>query len=160
MKRFLPIGVLLLAIAVALPAWAESASSLWKKGHDAEMRQDYEAAYVFYKQAFDQKPRDMRYRTSYERGKFLAAASHVHKGQALRDEGKLQEALAEFDTAVKIDHSSFIAGQELRRTQELIQKANSPDAAPPTPQISPLISRLSLVVSRLSFVVEQPVFND
>jgi general secretion pathway protein D len=143
MKRFLPIGVLLLAIAVALPALADSAGSLWKKGHDAEMRQDYEAAYEFYKQAFDQKPRDLRYRTSYERGKFLAAASHVHKGQALRDQGKLQEALAEFDTAVKIDHSSFIAGQELRRTQELIQKANSPDATPTTPQISPLISRLA-----------------
>jgi general secretion pathway protein D len=144
MKRFFPIVVLMLAVAVAIPAMAESAGSLWKKGHDAEMRQDYEAAYNFYKQAFDQKPKDIRYRTSYERGKFLAAASHVHKGQALRDEGKLQEALAEFDTAVKIDGSSFIAQQELRRTREMSERANNPDAQPPAaPQISPIVTRLA-----------------
>lgn len=143
MKRFLPIGVLItLAVAFTVPAFAESPGSLWHKGHEAEIRQDYEAAYNFYVEAYKQHPENLKYRTSYERAKFLAAASHVHKGQALRDSGKLQEALAEFATAVKIDPSSFIAGQELKRTQEMIDKAASPEApaaaAPPS-----IVSRLA-----------------
>ncbi len=35
---------------------------------------------------------------SFERTKFLAAAAHVHRGQLLRDAGKLSEALKEFQT--------------------------------------------------------------
>src|SRR6202035_4758311 len=76
------------------------------------------------------------YRTSYERTRFLAAASHVHRGQLLRDAGKLQEALAEFQKAADIDSSSFIAQQELRRTQRMIDAGNAPTppaaAKPPT----------------------------
>ena len=54
----------------------------------------------------------------------------------LRDAGKLQEAFAEFQKAVETDSASFIAQQELRRTQRMIEAANAPQpqsvAAPPT----------------------------
>ncbi len=99
---------------------ADSAKSLFNKGKDAEARQNYEAAFDFYKQAYELKPRDLAFRASYERTRFLAAASHVHRGQLLREAGKLQEALTEFQKASEIDSSSFIAQQELRRTQKLI----------------------------------------
>ena len=112
-----PAAIVLLVVAVALPIAADSAKSLFNKGKDAEARQNYEAAYDFYRQAYDQKPKDLAYRASYERTRFLAAASHVHRGQLLRDAGKLQEALAEFQKAAEIDSSSFIAQQELRRTR-------------------------------------------
>jgi len=49
-----------------------------------------------------------------------------HRGQLLREAGKLQEALAEFQKASEIDPSSFIAQQELRRTQRLMDSANAP----------------------------------
>src|SRR6185437_1724586 len=76
--------------AVTLPIGAaDSAKSLFKKAKDAEARQNYEAAYDLYKQAYEQKPTDLAYRASYERTRFLAAASHVHRGQLLRDAGKL-----------------------------------------------------------------------
>jgi general secretion pathway protein D len=66
--------------------------------------------------------------------KFLAAASHVHRGQLLRDGGKLQEAIDEFQKAVDIDPSSFIAQQELRRTMTLLNQAeHPPQAAAPMP---------------------------
>ncbi len=116
--------VLLLALALSLPALAESAKSLYAKGQDAEARQNYE-------QAYDLKPKDIKYRTSYERTKFLSAASHVHRGQIMRDGGKLQEALAEFERAAQIDPSSFIAQQEIRRTRELIDEAQNPKPQPP-----------------------------
>jgi general secretion pathway protein D len=126
-----PAAIALLVVAVTLPIGAaDSAKSLYNKGKDAEARQNYEAAFDFYRQAYEQKPRDLAYRTSYERTRFLAAASHVHRGQLLRDAGKLQEALAEFQKAGEIDSSSFIAQQEIRRTQKLIIDASS--ATPPT----------------------------
>jgi general secretion pathway protein D len=142
MRSFVRIAALLLAVAVTIPALAESAGSLWKKGRDAELRQDFEAAYNYYKQAFDEKPKDIRYRTSFERARFLAAASKVHKGQALRDQGKLQDALTLFQDAAKIDPSSFIATQEVKRTQEMIQKESSGEA-PVSPKLSPMVSRLA-----------------
>ena len=132
-----PAAIILLVVAVILPIGAaDSAKSLYNKGKDAEARQDYEAAYDFYRQAYGQKPRDLAYRASYERTRFLAGASHVHRGQLLRDAGKLQEAFAEFQKAVETDSASFIAQQELRRTQRMIEAANAPQpqsvAAPPT----------------------------
>ena len=131
-----PAAIALLVVAVTLPIGAaDNAKSLYNKGKDAEARQNYEAAYDFYRQAYDIKPRDLSYRASFERMRFLAGASHVHRGQLLRDAGKLQEAFAEFQKAVEIDSSSFIAQQELRRTQKMLDSANAPpprSAAPPT----------------------------
>lgn len=133
-----PATITLLMVAMTLPIGAaESAKSLYNKGKDAEARQNYEAAFDFYKQAYEQKPRDLAFRASYERTRFLAAASHVHRGQLLREAGKLQDALNEFQKAAEIDSSSFIAQQELRRTQKLINDAgNAPSPTsverPPT----------------------------
>ena len=123
-----PAAITLLVLAVTLPIAADSAKSLYNKGKDAEARQNYEAAFDFYKQAYEQKPRDLAYRASYERTRFLAGASHVHRGQLLREAGKLQEALAEFQKAAEIDSASFIAQQEIRRTQKLIIDAGSAPA--------------------------------
>ncbi|MFZ3342068.1 MAG: cohesin domain-containing protein [Terriglobales bacterium] len=110
---------------------ADKAKDLYEKGADAQARQDYEKAYEYFKQAYDLKPKELRYRTAYERNKFLAASSHVHRGQILRDAGKLEDAKVEFEKALTIDSSSFIAQQELRRTLQMIQ-----EAAHPHPQAS------------------------
>jgi general secretion pathway protein D len=59
----------------------------------------------------------------------------VHQGQVLRDDGKLQEAVAEFQKAIGIDPSLFIAQQELKRTLQMINDANNPPpqaAGPPS----------------------------
>src|SRR5215469_8321568 len=127
-------AVVLLAFLVALPAAADKAKSLFNQGKDAEARQNFEAAYDLYKQAYDLKPKDLGYRAAYERLRFLAAASMVHKGQLLRDAGKLDEALAEFKKAAEADPSSFIAQQEIRRTQKMIDEASAP---PPQTQKRP-----------------------
>jgi general secretion pathway protein D len=136
MKRSMRPALLLLLVAVVtLPAIADKAKSLFLQGQDAEARQNYEAAYDLYRQAYDLKPRDLRYRAAFERARFEAAASIVHRGQKLREEGKLQEAVAEFQKAVAIDPSSFIAQQELKRTQRLMNDMQNPPpqaAGPPS----------------------------
>src|SRR5882724_5438973 len=136
MTRLTRPALFLVLLCLSLPALADQAKTLYEKGADAEARQNYEQAYDFYKQAYALKPKDLKYRASYERTRFLSAASHVHRGQLLRDASKLQEALGEFQKAAEIDSSSFIAQQELRRTQKMIDAANGPPppgaaAAPP-----------------------------
>jgi general secretion pathway protein D len=138
-----PAAVVLLVVAVTLPVVADKAKSLYQQGKDAEARQKYEQAYDLYKQAYDLKPRELQYRASYERLRFLAGASHVHRGQLLREAGKLEEALTEFQRAVEIDSSSFIAQQELKRTQQMIEAAKAPTPRSATPPPGVLQKRLA-----------------
>ena len=129
-----PALFLLLVAVVTLPTIAaDKAKDLYLKGQDAEARQNYEAAYDLFKQAYDLKPKDLRYRAAFERVRFEAAASIVHHGQVLRDDGKLEEAVADFQKALAIDPSLFIAKQELNRTVKMIndQKNPPPQAAGP-----------------------------
>ncbi len=118
--------VLLLGIIIVVAAAADKAKALYNKGKDAEARQNYEQAYDCYKEAYDLKPTDLGYRSSYERLRFLAGASHVHRGQLLREAGQLPEAMAQFQQAAEIDPSSAIARQEIKRTQRMIDAAASP----------------------------------
>jgi len=127
------IVLLWLVFALALPAaLAESAKSLFNKGKDAEARQDYEAAYDFFSQAWKEKPKELKYRIAAQRTRFLASASYVHRGQALKEAGKLDEALLLFEKAAVLDPASFIAQQEIKRTKALIEKKKSGAAPPPT----------------------------
>jgi general secretion pathway protein D len=138
MRRLIPSALFVLVLlCLALPLSGkshDSAKILYDKGTDAEARQNYEQAFDYFKQAYNLKPKDLRYRTAFERTRFLAGASHVHRGQTLRDAGKLDEAVAEFQKAIETDPSSFIALQELKRTQQAIRDAQSPppQAAAPT----------------------------
>jgi general secretion pathway protein D len=137
MKRLIrSAAMLLLVLVVTLAIAADKAKTLYKKGKDAEDRQNYELAYDCYKQAYDLKPGDLSYRSAFERLRFLAGASHVHRGQLLREAGQLDTALAEFQKAVDLDPSSAIAQQELLHTKQMIEAAKNTVpkavAAPPS----------------------------
>src|ERR1035438_8064414 len=123
MRRLMPAAVVLLVVVAILPAIADKAKTVYEKGQDAEARQNYVGAYELYKQAYELKPKDLRYRTSFERMRFKAAATIVHHGVILREQGKMQEALAEFIKAAQIDPSLFSAQQEMKRTQQMIDEA-------------------------------------
>src|SRR4051812_45822976 len=145
MKRFFQSVALLLALFVAgAPLLADdSAKSLYNKGKEAEIRTDYEKAFEYFRQAWEKKPKDVKYRVSMQRTRFLAAASYVHRGQQLREKGQLQEALELFLKAKDIDPSSFIADQEVRRTQAVIDASRNGGEAPSTsPPRSPLSKRI------------------
>ncbi|MFZ0317927.1 MAG: cohesin domain-containing protein [Candidatus Sulfotelmatobacter sp.] len=135
MRRLMPAAVALLVLVAILPAIpGDKAKAVYEKGQDAEAREHFEDAYNFYKQAYDLKPKDLRYKASFERLRFKAAATIVHEGQKLREDGKLQEALADFQKAALIDPSLFIAQQELKRTLQMINEKDNPPpqaAGPP-----------------------------
>ncbi len=146
MRRVIrPALFVLVLLSLRLPDFAksvDSAKGLYDKGADAEARQNYEQAFDYFKQAYNLKPKDLRYRTAYERTRFYAAASHVHRGQILRDAGKLPEALAEFQKGLEIDPSSFIAQQELKRTEQMIKEGENPQPQASTGNTSALRRRL------------------
>jgi general secretion pathway protein D len=140
-----PALFVLLLLCLRLPVLArhaDNAKALYEKGADAEAKQDYEHAFDYFKQAYNLKPKDLRYRTAFERTRFLAASSLVHRGQIMRDAGKLQEALVTFQKAMEIDASSFIALQELKRTEQMIRDAQNPEPPPPGPGATALRRRL------------------
>jgi general secretion pathway protein D len=149
-----------LVLAIALPLAAESAKSLYKKGRDAEARQDVEAAYAFYKAAYDQKPKELSYRSSYNRMRFEAAAKKVSRGQMLREQGQLDAALAEFQKAAEIDSSSAIAQQEIKRTQEMIQRQQNPAQSSPQSQAAPVDNPIKRRLAEAQGPVELQAISD
>ncbi len=130
MKRLTRVLALLLIFATAAVA-ADKAKQFYKQGLAAETRLDYVAAYNFYHQAYDLKPGDLTYRASFERVRFLAAASLVHQGELLVNSGKLQEALTTFERALGIDPSSFIAQQEANKVRTALLKKQQEEQGPP-----------------------------
>lgn len=140
MRRLMrPTSLVLLVAAFACATAAakqkDSAKKLYEQGQDAEARQNYVQAYELYQQAFDLKPKDLAYRAARDRMRFEAASQLVHQGQQLRDEGKLQDAVVDFQKAVAIDPSLFIAQQELKRTLQMINNLQNPPpkaAGPPS----------------------------
>src|SRR3954464_6317607 len=146
-----------LVLSLALPLAAESAHSLFKKGRDAEARHDVEAAYEFYKQAYDKKPKELAYQASYQRMRFEAAAKKVSRGQMLREQGQLDAALAEFQKAAEIDPSSFVAQQEIKRTHLIIQQQQSP---PPQSQGPPPDNALKQRLAQAQGPVELQAISD
>jgi general secretion pathway protein D len=121
-------------IFAAILSAADSAKSLYEKGVKAEAHGDYEAAFEFFKAAYQAKPSELKYRVPYERTRILASASKVKRGQKLRDQGSLQDALTLFQQALEVDPSNDLAAQEIRRTQAMIQKgAGGPGQAGASP---------------------------
>lgn len=108
--------------AVAPKARAESASKDFKDGQTAEARDDIDAAYNYYLKAFQKNPKDGRYKTSYERVKFSAAALHTKRGEKLRDQGDFVGAMTEFMHALEIDPSYELAQQDIDATKRAMGK--------------------------------------
>jgi len=117
-------------LAVGGPLYSDQANSAYKNGRLAESEERYDAAYEAYQQAYSLKPKDPRYIAAYLRLRVHTAAGHVQSGRLFREKSKLQEALFEFQRAVEIDSSNFVAQQELRRTADILRKTQELGAAP------------------------------
>ena len=103
---------------VCCSAHAQSAGSWNNKAHNAEAREDYDAAYEAFRQAHLKKPKDLRYKTGYERTRFEAANMHVDRGRVLRQSGDLAGAVNEFARALQIDPGNEAAAQELQSSEK------------------------------------------
>ncbi|SNS49240.1 general secretion pathway protein D [Granulicella rosea] len=158
---FLPALLMLLTLA-ATPAEAQSAASWNKRGQAAEAREDYDAAWVAYKHAHDKKPKDLRYRTGFERVKIPAASQHIDRGRTLRQQSDWSGAISEFMRAAEIDPSNQTATQEIQITQAAQPPAQLAGAAATASmeQMSQQDAILKSIGSIAGPIELQPVSND
>jgi general secretion pathway protein D len=124
-------------------AHAQSAASWDKRGQNAEAREDYDAAFEAFRQAHLKKPKDLRYKTRFERLKFEAANMHVDRGRVLRQSGDVGGAVNEFARALQIDPGNQAAAQELALSEKPVGGGGSAAAgggANPGTQLIPALS--------------------
>ena len=93
-------------------------------------------AYEDYAQAFKKDPKDLRYKTAWERTRFAAGAAYVSRGEKLRDQGNNSGALTEFVHALDIDPSNEVAQQDIQeiRNKLLIPFPDSETSVSPNEQ--------------------------
>ncbi len=117
------LGTLLIVLTVlSLPAYADRGAGAYKHGVHAEHEGDFDAACGYYKEAHKLSPDNARYFAAYTQMRFKAATEHVRKGQLLFSSGALKEALTEYERAVEIDVSDFVAQQEMRRIADMLRR--------------------------------------
>jgi len=127
---------LLLALAL-LATGCPKGRGDFKQARRAELQKDYDTALIHYERALKQDPANVEYQLKAKRLRFEAAQMHVDRGHKLRDQGSLEGAVAEFEKALAIDPSSFVAEQELRRTLELLAERRAAEAQARQPESAP-----------------------
>jgi general secretion pathway protein D len=90
------------------------------EGRVYETKRDWDAALASYEKALSEDPAEILYRMAVDKTRFQAAQAHVDNGIRIRSEGKLGEAMIEFQKAWAINSGSAVAQQEIARTQEMI----------------------------------------
>jgi general secretion pathway protein D len=148
------LGVCVVVLALNLPAYADRGNGAYKHGAAAERQGDFDAAYKYYKEAHTLSPDNAKYYLSYTQMRFKASSKHIHNGQLLRNNGALKDALTEFQRAVEIDTSDFMAQQELRVTADMMRQQERQRT---TPKIESPLAKLAANVPES--VELQPISN-
>jgi len=112
---------LTLVAATALLVASCAASGALRRGRDAERRRDYDLAVVEYTKVVRMRPNDTSARLSLDRAKLRASQEHFTIARRLSANGKLEEALVEFELAAEMNPTSAEIDQELRMTRNRLR---------------------------------------
>ncbi len=121
-------AALLLACASLSLARSRKGDKFFKDAEAAELVKDWDKALDLYQKAVDESPGDANYLINMRRARFQAGQMHVDRGEKLRSEGKLEEAIQEFQTGLIADPGSAIAVQDYKQTRQMIERARQPGA--------------------------------
>jgi general secretion pathway protein D len=128
MSFFNRLVAVVLAAALAAPmappleARSRKGDKFFAEGKTHELKKEWDAALEAYGRALSEDPGDISYQMAEMRCRFQAGQWHVDQGLKLRNQGKLGDALLEFQKALTINPGSIIAQQEVRRTTEMIER--------------------------------------
>jgi general secretion pathway protein D len=109
--------LLLLSISVGGCPKARTTNSDYQKGRAAQAAGDSDAAVEYFEKASLAERSNAQYKISLNRARFQASENHVRAGIRLRENGKLDEALREFQSAITRDPSNPLAFEELEKTR-------------------------------------------
>lgn len=131
-KKIVAILVCWLAILppAQLGAKTRKGDKLRNESRTEEQRGNLDHALELAEKALSEDATDPAYILLVRRLRFEAGSAHVKAGQKLRNAGKLDEALAEFEKAYGLDAASAISIQEIRRTREMIERNKNGGEAP------------------------------
>jgi general secretion pathway protein D len=121
-----------ISCALALCSGCHKRTQAFQRAQTAEANGQYDVAHDNYEKAEQQDPQNARYKLNAYQMRFEAAQFHVRQGVKHLHQQESQLAIAEFETALKIDPSCMLARQELEYTEQLLA-ANPPSQQPVTP---------------------------
>jgi general secretion pathway protein D len=116
------LAAILIAPAGLLEASTKKGDKYLAEGRVSENKKQWDAALESYEKALSEDPAEMVYQMAAEKARFQAAQGHIDKGLKTRNQGLLGEALLEFQKAYALNPGSSAAVQEIRRTEEMIQR--------------------------------------
>jgi len=107
---------------VPLEARTRKGDKYLAEGRVHEAKKEWDAALEQYEKALSEDPAEMVYQMASQKAAFQAGEVHLDRGLKLRGVGQLGEALLEFQKAYAINPGAAITLQELRLTQEMIER--------------------------------------
>jgi len=125
---------LAMTLAGALVARTRKGDKLLVQSHAAEVRKDWDKAISLAEQALSEDPAEISYQLVASRLRFYAGQFHIEQGLRLREQGKLAEALVEFQKGYGINPASTMAPEEIERTRRMIEREQQKPAAERKPE--------------------------
>jgi general secretion pathway protein D len=99
------------------------------EGRIAEGKKDWDAALASYEKALSEDPSELTYQMATQKARFQSTQMHVDTGMRLRNQGQLDESMAEFRKAYAISPGSAVSAQEIEITQQMIEREHKREAA-------------------------------
>ena len=117
---------------LVLSSGCHKAPQAFQRAQKAELSGQYDVARENYQKAEQQDPQNAEYKLKGYQMRSEAAQFHVKQGLKHLEQHENQQALDEFETALKIDPSLMLARQELDYTKQLLsQGAGASQTVPP-----------------------------
>ena len=108
-------------LALCLLATGCASSGAFRRGTDAERRQDFDLAVVEYTKAIRMRPADTDARLALERAKLRASQDHFARGRRFAATGKLDQALVEYEVASELNPTNGDVEDELHSTRNKLR---------------------------------------
>jgi general secretion pathway protein D len=103
-----------------------------RAAEQAEARQDWDQAVVYYLDLTTREPGELRWRSALLRAKLRSSQDHFAAGRRFLEAGVPERALIEFQEAVQLDPTNQYAQVELDKVRAELDTANAGTAAKPT----------------------------
>ena len=129
---------------------------LYKLAQQAETRKEYEKALTLYDEALAEDPSDPAYNLGSRRMREKVGQIHMAAGKKLRDDGKLGEALTEYQKAFASDPSNALALQEMQRTSEMIERNKKGNVKDDELNLTPAEAARKEEMQRMSSILPVP----
>lgn len=109
----------LILLFVSFWGCTSSMSKNYYLGTQEAFDKNWDAAIQYYEKAMLEDPTNAYYRVAWVRARVAASNEHLNQARRLANEGKKEEALAEYDTALSFDPGNRLILNEARRLIKL-----------------------------------------